>query len=91
MTLWEGRLRGTADEVMAFTVSLPFDRRLAADDLAGSRAHVRGLRRAGVLDCCERWRRGLVARAISTLDAGGRTLPVLLRGGQVRRTSVPLL
>src|SRR5476649_270771 len=35
---------------MAFTVSLPFDRRLAADDLHGSRAHVRGLGRAGVLD-----------------------------------------
>jgi argininosuccinate lyase len=50
VTLWEGRLGGTADEVMAFTVSLPFDRRLAADDLTGSRAHVRGLGRAGVLD-----------------------------------------
>ena len=43
MTLWEGRLGGTADEVMAFTASLPYDRRLAADDLEGSRAHVRGL------------------------------------------------
>ena len=40
----------TAEEVMAFTVSLPFDRRLAADDLVGSRAHVRGLVRAGILD-----------------------------------------
>jgi argininosuccinate lyase len=50
VTLWEGRLGGTADEVMAFTVSLSFDRRLATDDLAGSRAHVRGLVRAGVLD-----------------------------------------
>ncbi|HEY7946381.1 MAG TPA: argininosuccinate lyase, partial [Acidimicrobiales bacterium] len=50
MTLWESRLGGTAEEVMAFTVSLPFDRRLAADDLTGSRAHVRGLGRAGVLD-----------------------------------------
>jgi argininosuccinate lyase len=49
MTLWESRLGETAAEVMAFTVSLPFDRRLAADDLAGSRAHVRGLERAGVL------------------------------------------
>jgi len=49
MTLWEGRLGGTADEVMTFTASLPFDRRLAADDLAGSRAHVRGLQRAGIL------------------------------------------
>ena len=28
----------------------PFDRRLAADDIAGSRAHVRGLVRAGILD-----------------------------------------
>ena len=35
---------------MAFTASLPYDRRLAADDLAGSRAHVRGLARAGVLE-----------------------------------------
>jgi len=49
VTLWEGRLRGTAEEVMAFTASLPFDRRLAVDDLAGSRAHVRGLGRAAVL------------------------------------------
>jgi len=34
---------------MAFTVSLPFDSRLAADDLTGSRAHVRGLVRAGII------------------------------------------
>ena len=48
VTLWEGRLGGrTADEVMAFTVSLPFDQRLAADDLAGSRAHVAGSDEAG--------------------------------------------
>ena len=33
---------GPAEELLAFTVSLPFDRRLAADDIAGSRAHVRG-------------------------------------------------
>ena len=38
MTLWQGRIAtGMADEVAAFTVSLPFDRSLAADDLAGSR------------------------------------------------------
>ena len=35
---------------MAFTASLPYDRRLAADDLAGSRAHVRGLAGPGVLE-----------------------------------------
>ncbi|MGH9187513.1 MAG: argininosuccinate lyase, partial [Acidimicrobiales bacterium] len=34
----------------AYTASLPFDRRLALDDLAGSRAHVRGLVRTGVLE-----------------------------------------
>jgi argininosuccinate lyase len=50
VTLWSGRFGdGPSDELMAFTVSLPFDRRLAGDDLAGSRAHVRGLGRAGVL------------------------------------------
>ena len=51
MTLWAGRFgdEGPAEELLAFTVSLPFDRLLAADDLEGSRAHVRGLERAGVL------------------------------------------
>ena len=29
--------------------SLPFDRMLAKDDLAGSRAHVKGLGKAGIL------------------------------------------
>ncbi|HVN51880.1 MAG TPA: argininosuccinate lyase [Acidimicrobiales bacterium] len=49
-TLWHGRFEGgPADDLMAFTVSLPFDRLLAEDDLAGSRAHVRGLVRAGLL------------------------------------------
>ena len=50
-TLWHGRFaEGPAEELLAFTVSLPFDQRLAPDDLAGSRAHVRGLVRAGILD-----------------------------------------
>jgi argininosuccinate lyase len=50
MTLWEGRMgERPADALMAFTASIDFDRRLAIDDLAGSRAHVRGLMRAGVL------------------------------------------
>ncbi len=50
MTLWKSRFgSGPAGELMAFTASLPFDRRLAADDLTASRAHVRGLARAGLL------------------------------------------
>jgi argininosuccinate lyase len=49
-TLWHGRFEGgPAEELLAYTVSLPFDQRLAPDDIAGSRAHVRGLVRAGVL------------------------------------------
>jgi argininosuccinate lyase len=35
---------------MAFSESLSFDRRLWADDIAGSRAHVSGLHAAGLLD-----------------------------------------
>src|SRR5438477_9125484 len=50
MTLWKGRFTDRpAEELLAFTVSLPFDQRLAGDDLVASRAHVRGLERAGVL------------------------------------------
>src|SRR5438046_1028385 len=51
MTLWQGRVGDDkpADELLAFTVSLPFDWRLASDDISGSRAHVRGLQRAGIL------------------------------------------
>ena len=49
-TLWHGRFEGgPSPELLAFSESLSFDRRLAADDIAGSRAHVRGLVRAGIL------------------------------------------
>jgi argininosuccinate lyase len=50
MTLWKGRFDGDmAEEVAAFTVSIGFDQALAEDDLAGSRAHVRGLAHSGIL------------------------------------------
>jgi argininosuccinate lyase len=50
MTLWHGRFAdGPAEELLTFTVSLQYDRRLAPYDIAGSRAHVRGLKRAGIL------------------------------------------
>ncbi len=50
MTLWQGRIEGgMAEEVAALSVSVPFDRRLAVDDIAGSKAHVRGLAKAGIL------------------------------------------
>jgi argininosuccinate lyase len=63
LTLWEGRIStGMADAVAAFTVSLPFDRVLANDDLAGSRAHVKGLGKAGILTDSE------VTTLVETLD-----------------------
>lgn len=53
--LWHGRFsEGPSDELLAFTVSLPFDRRLAPDDLTGSRAHVTMLARVGLLTDDER-------------------------------------
>ncbi|HEY1829548.1 MAG TPA: argininosuccinate lyase [Acidimicrobiales bacterium] len=50
MTLWKGRISTDMAEAVAdLTVSLPVDRVLAHDDLAGSRAHVKGLAKAGIL------------------------------------------
>ncbi|MFZ9443225.1 MAG: lyase family protein, partial [Ilumatobacteraceae bacterium] len=54
-TLWHGRFAGgPADELMAYTVSLPFDRRLWREDIACSRAHVTGLAHVGILQVAER-------------------------------------
>ena len=62
-TLWHGRFGGRpAEDLLAFTASLPFDQRLAGDDIAGSRAHVRGLARVGLLDGDE------VAAILAALD-----------------------
>lgn len=48
--LWHGRFGdGPSDELLAFTVSLSFDKRLAMDDIAGSRAHVAMLGSVGLL------------------------------------------
>ena len=50
MRLWGGRFSEDNDRRVAdFTRSIEIDRELAADDLAGSIAHVRGLGRAGFL------------------------------------------
>jgi argininosuccinate lyase len=65
-TLWHGRFgRGPADALMAYTASLPFDQRLWRDDIAGSRAHVRGLAVAGLLDEPER---DVVLAALDTVE-----------------------
>ncbi|MEK6719941.1 MAG: argininosuccinate lyase [Chloroflexota bacterium] len=63
MRLWGGRFEGSSDQRMAdFTRSIDLDRELAADDLLGSIAHVRGLGRAGLLTTDE------VDRLVAGLD-----------------------
>jgi argininosuccinate lyase len=54
MRVWGGRFGEENDERVAdFTRSIQIDRELAADDIVGSIAHVRGLARAGLLDDAE--------------------------------------
>src|SRR6185436_17254772 len=66
MRLWGGRFAEPSDQRMVdFTRSIEIDSALAADDIAGSIAHVRGLGRAGLLtdDEVERLVAGLTALA----------------------------
>ena len=52
--MWSGRLSApTSTHVEAYTSSLAVDRRLAADDVAGSRAHARMLRGVGLLSTAQ--------------------------------------
>jgi argininosuccinate lyase len=54
--LWHGRFgEGPDDALMHLSVSLPFDQRLAGDDLRGSRAHVDMLAAVGLLTEAERF------------------------------------
>jgi argininosuccinate lyase len=55
-TLWHGRFgEGPADALMRLSVSLPFDQRLAHDDITGSLAHVDMLAEVGLLTEEERF------------------------------------
>jgi argininosuccinate lyase len=66
-TLWHGRFAaGPADELMAYTVSLPFDQRLWRDDIACSRAHVTGLAHVRILTAAER---DAVLAALASVEA----------------------
>jgi argininosuccinate lyase len=61
--LWGGRFQGGPAEALArLSVSVQFDWRLAAYDLAASRAHARVLARAGLLDAEE------LGRMLAALD-----------------------
>nr|AGC72529.1 argininosuccinate lyase [uncultured bacterium A1Q1_fos_862] len=61
--LWHGRFEsGPAAELVEFTESLSYDQRLIFDDIRCSKAHVRGLRRGGLLSEDE------LARVLAALD-----------------------
>jgi argininosuccinate lyase len=70
--LWHGRFQeGPSDELLAFTVSLHYDRELAHDDIAGSRAHVSMLAKVGLIDAKEKAALlDALARVEAELDAG---------------------
>lgn len=54
-TLWHGRFEGGPDEaLLAYNNSLAFDQRMWREDIAGSRAHVVGLARVGLITDAER-------------------------------------
>lgn len=54
MTLWHGRFsEEPSAELWEFTQSLTFDKTLALDDITGSKAHLAGLQRAGIVSAHE--------------------------------------
>lgn len=54
MVLWGGRFAGSADEALRrLNDSLPFDQRMALQDVAGSIAYARAIGRAGVISADE--------------------------------------
>ena len=67
-SLWGGRFQGGLDPLFErVNQSLPFDLRLLADDVVGSRAYARALGAAGVLGADE------VERLVAALDDVARS------------------
>ncbi len=65
--LWHGRISEPPSEALwAFTASIDFDRALAAEDVEGSRAHVRMLAGVGLLTDAEASR---ILDALTTVEA----------------------
>lgn len=73
--LWSGGYAGGTGEALAkLSVSHAFDRRLATQDIAGTRAHARGLRRAGLL----------TAAALARIEKGLKTIAKEIAAGRFR-------
>ncbi|HJL83086.1 MAG TPA: lyase family protein, partial [Acidimicrobiales bacterium] len=66
-TLWHGRFEdGPAEALQALNDSLPFDRRMFREDIAGSRAHVAMLARVGLISDADA---APIASALDTTEA----------------------
>ncbi len=73
--LWGGGYAGGPGKALSkLSISHPFDRRLAAYDIAGTRAHARGLHRAGLLS----------ARALARIEKGLTAIEKEIAGGRFR-------
>jgi argininosuccinate lyase len=74
MKMWEGRFRKPTDRLMeAFSHSLPFDKALIDEDIAGSLVWARGLKKAGVLS----------ARECARIEAGLRSIAADRKKGRL--------
>jgi argininosuccinate lyase len=73
--LWAGGYAAAPGQALArISISHPFDRRLAAQDLAGSLAHARGLHRAGLLSKTD----------LEAIRAGLKKIGAEIAGGSFR-------
>jgi argininosuccinate lyase len=65
--MWGGRFSGKPAELMqAINVSIGFDKRLAKQDLAGSRAHAEMLAKVGVISAADE---GAIQKGLDTIEA----------------------
>ena len=76
MKLWGGRFQEeTAPEVEAFTASIPFDKKLYREDIAGSIAHVQMLAANGIIseDDAAQIKDGLL-KILGRINSEGQTI-----------------
>ena len=79
-SMWGGRFAGGPDAIMeAINASIGFDRRMAAEDIAGSRAHAAMLAATGILSDSDAAaiRKGLLT-VLSEIEAGSFTFSTAL-------------
>ncbi|EUJ51906.1 argininosuccinate lyase [Listeria fleischmannii FSL S10-1203] len=75
--LWGGRFEGVSEDwIDAFGASIPFDQKLASDDITGSLAHVKMLSKTGIIS----------EKDAAAIISGLETLQVKLQKGELSFT-----